>query len=614
MFSVGAGLGISAWKAEPAEAIEGGKDAEILGGQVQIVKRTAGINRFVCTGTLIDPKWVLTAKSCTKSLGDSAILVGDTRYKKGSRHKIISKIPNPNADVALLQIQQRVPEEYAVNYAPDRPQSGESLDDDPFSSQRSNSFLAQIRGWGTTKKPTGIFSDRPKTLQELEVSTMIEDSKEGSDKEAFIAEDFEKGGTIWDGDFGAGLYVDGKIYGVVTGVINKDIGSRDIGSTMGSSIGSTMGSSKILGVTTGSVAPWIEQTTGVKPSMNLDERRILRQGVRQTLEQIKQRADQERADQEARDKESGNACAPIQRTSVLSTDLPESDQLDSSVFAAPISRASVPCTGGEEQERSDQEARDTGSKSPPRVGAPAKAAGGAGAGIAGDALEDFIGGVEESQNTDKVAEELRTKVSEQYPGYNVMVIQEETYDEPENIQGVQTNFTETIGGNVWDVWVFESGTFTNEGDLGYNNWVFSGNFELSGDDGETVTFSLEETEPEPEPLEGEEREDFLKGVDGPSGSAEHAKGLMRKLKERYPGYNVMVIQQETYEEPENLQGTLMTFPISPQFDQNPWDVWVFESGTFTNEGDLGYNNWVFSGNFERSGDDGETVTFESIEQ
>ncbi|KAL8874749.1 MAG: hypothetical protein Q9192_009150 [Flavoplaca navasiana] len=291
-----------------------------------------------------------------------------------------------------------------------------------------------------------------------------------------------------------------------------------------------------------------------------------------------------------------------------------------------------------EQERAEQEARDTGSKSPSRVGAPAKVAGGAGAGIVGQALEDLIDGIDESQNTDRVAEELRTKVSEQYPGYNVMVIQQETYDEPENIQEVQTNFTESIGDNIWDVWVIESGTFTNTGDLGYKNWNFAGNYDRTDEDGNpdksgnTVTFEpIEETEepaPEeteqaeeqPEPLDTEQREDFLKGIHEPWGSTEYAKELMERLRERYPGENVMVIQQETYDEPENLQGTVETFPIAGQFNENPWDVWVGDSGTFTNTGDLGYKNWNFAGNYDRTDEDGNpkkdgnTVTFEPIEQ
>lgn len=95
-----------------------------------------------------------------------------------------------------------------------------------------------------------------------------------------------------------------------------------------------------------------------------------------------------------------------------------------------------------------------------------------------------------------------------------------------------------------------------------------------------------------------------------AGADGDAQDLVSELREQYPGYNVMVIQQETYGEPQNIVGVVENYQTG--FGTNTWDVWVFESGTFTNDGDLGYNNWVFAGIFERSGDDGETVTFEPI--
>ena len=44
----------------------------------------------------------------------------------------------------------------------------------------------------------------------------------------------------------------------------------------------------------------------------------------------------------------------------------------------------------------------------------------------------------------------------------------------------------------------------------------------------------------------------------------------------------------------------------------PYGVWIFESGTFVNQGDGGFINWAFAGNCKRTGKDGKTVVFSKI--
>ena len=70
-----------------------------------------------------------------------------------------------------------------------------------------------------------------------------------------------------------------------------------------------------------------------------------------------------------------------------------------------------------------------------------------------------------------------------------MVIQQETYGEPENIEGVVENYKTGFGDNTWDAWVFRSGTFINDGNLGFDNWAFSGNFTRSGERENIATFA-----------------------------------------------------------------------------------------------------------------------------
>ena len=79
--------------------------------------------------------------------------------------------------------------------------------------------------------------------------------------------------------------------------------------------------------------------------------------------------------------------------------------------------------------------------------------------------------------------------AKEYPDYNIMFIQQETYGGPEFINGVEERGTITVGTNVFDIWVFDTGQFTNDGDLGYANWCWDGDdWTRSDAQDRTVTF------------------------------------------------------------------------------------------------------------------------------
>lgn len=60
--------------------------------------------------------------------------------------------------------------------------------------------------------------------------------------------------------------------------------------------------------------------------------------------------------------------------------------------------------------------------------------------------------------------------------YNVMVFNlSQNYKD--QFKGVKTFATTTRDGVVYGIWVFESGTFTNLGDGGWDNWAFRGWFD-----------------------------------------------------------------------------------------------------------------------------------------
>ncbi len=115
--------------------------------------------------------------------------------------------------------------------------------------------------------------------------------------------------------------------------------------------------------------------------------------------------------------------------------------------------------------------------------APGRGSGGAAVGEGGAKV------THERQNSgDYVAAQV-CAVSAKNPGKNIMIIQHETYDGPDNLTGVTQDYDIEIAGNGFDVFAFDTGSFTNDGDLGYQNWAWSGVGWTRSEDKRTVTFS-----------------------------------------------------------------------------------------------------------------------------
>lgn len=60
--------------------------------------------------------------------------------------------------------------------------------------------------------------------------------------------------------------------------------------------------------------------------------------------------------------------------------------------------------------------------------------------------------------------------------YNVMVFNL-AVSHSDQLEGVQVYGSANYGDLIYGIWVFESGTFVNEGDGGYINWAFIGQWD-----------------------------------------------------------------------------------------------------------------------------------------
>jgi lysophospholipase L1-like esterase len=226
-----AAFGVTFTSSAPrAHAIIDGTESHSLDGQVQF-----WINHdFVCTGTLIDVSWVLTAEHCLTEHHDPdpdviSVLVGDRRLSAGTAYFVSEYFKSPDSDAALLHLRSPVTQaNMVVGYG--------------LSAPPNNDHVA-IRGWGATDPDGGSDPSPVLKVATLRVGDNSADYPDAPPGATMELEDASAGIPSF-GDSGAGIYYEGRVYGVLAG------GDQ---------------ASYAVAVKTDHLRDWIVQTSGVQP-------------------------------------------------------------------------------------------------------------------------------------------------------------------------------------------------------------------------------------------------------------------------------------------------------------------------------------------------------------
>ncbi|WP_437930183.1 trypsin-like serine protease [Sorangium sp. So ce291] len=201
---------------EPLEVLDS-ESSEIVGGEVaeaspwavQVfdVRGSTG-DFYQCTGTLVAPRWVLTAQHCIADEGEtSAVRVGSNTYREGRRIAVDAvEVPSASADMALLHLTEAA--------------------DGPFVQLAAATSVATGRdatayGWGSEGTPLVMAPSLKKAS--IHIDSWYSD-------EELLATGVT--GSGWSGDSGGPWFVDGRqvaVFSASNGQDGTNVHARQLG-------------------------------------------------------------------------------------------------------------------------------------------------------------------------------------------------------------------------------------------------------------------------------------------------------------------------------------------------------------------------------------------------
>ncbi|WP_033289535.1 S1 family peptidase [Amycolatopsis jejuensis] len=155
----------------------------------------------LCSATIIAPGWILTARHCTQGANGQQITfhVGDLDQTRGTEVRATSVHEAPDADIALVQIDQQVQTEYAPLGTTGDVNVGDQ---------------AQVYGWGATCTDQPEINCQSQVLKVANVQVASTDCPDGAAGVSVCATRID--GITAGGDSGGPMYANGKQVGVAS--------------------------------------------------------------------------------------------------------------------------------------------------------------------------------------------------------------------------------------------------------------------------------------------------------------------------------------------------------------------------------------------------------------